>query len=240
MLAVGDQVGPYEVTGTLAHGRSSVVVRARHGVLGTEHALKLLTDPGPAASAALVREGRTQARLEHPNIVRVTDVLEWNGRTVLVQDLVRGPTLAQLLSRVRPTPEVALRLALDVVDGLAAAHAVGVVHRDLKPENVLVDTSEDVPVARVTDFGLAGALTLRGGARGTFGYSAPEVYLDGAPATAASDVFSLGVVVVELLTGTPPFPSDRVESWTAAVYAGWKAGEEIPPHAREVDRKSVV
>jgi serine/threonine-protein kinase len=153
-----------------------------------------------------VREARLAARLSHPNVVSVFDAGEDDGRPYIVMEHVEGETLADLLARRdRLPPEEARGLALQAAHGLAHAHAVGLVHRDVKPQNLLLREDGTLKIA---DFGIARAaegtsLTQAGTVLGTAAYLSPEQAL-GEDVTPATDVYSLGAVLYELLTGRPP------------------------------------
>jgi eukaryotic-like serine/threonine-protein kinase len=158
------------------------------------------------AAERLRREARAAGRLDHPNIARVLDLGEQDGRPYLVMELLRGESLAARLDRAGPmAPAEAARVAAAVADALQAAHRAGVVHRDVKPGNVFLTIDGEV---KVLDFGIASAAgetdLTTGDLLGTAAYLAPERAL-GRPATPAADVYSLGVVLYELLAGRRPF-----------------------------------
>jgi serine/threonine-protein kinase len=152
-----------------------------------------------------VREARLAARLAHPNVVRVFDVGEDDGRPFIAMEYVEGETLAEVVGRRGPLPAVeAATLGMQICGGLAAAHAAGLVHRDVKPQNLLLGTDG---VLKLGDFGIAVAhegtrLTLVGTVLGTAGYLAPE-QARGEQVTAAADIYAVGAVLYELLTGEP-------------------------------------
>lgn len=209
-------MGRYVIEGELGIGGMAIVYRAHHITLGTAHALKMLTMLSRSVIQRATREARIQARLRHPNVVPVTDVLEHQGRPVLVMELVDGPSLEQLLRRGPLDLPVVHHLMQGILEGVAAAHALGVVHRDLKPANVLIEVDGDRLVPRVTDFGLVtrvdgeegGHHTRTGATMGTPAYMAPEQIRDAGTVDARADVYSLGAIIYELLAGSPPYPRE--------------------------------
>jgi serine/threonine-protein kinase len=196
----------------IGRGALAVVRRATSRFGGPPLAAKLLR-PEYAGDRQVrdvfIREEAALRDLEHPSIVAIHDLVVERGRVALIMDYVDGPDLRRHLAERGgglPAAEAAA-IAAQVAGALAAAHTRGVVHLDLKPENILLVRGADPPVALISDFGVA-AMFLdadRGGrpADMTPGYTAPEV-LRGGPATTAADVYSLGVVLVEMLTGAPP------------------------------------
>jgi serine/threonine protein kinase len=227
----------YEVLGVLGKGGMASVWRVRHRQLQTLHALKVLDHASPDIEARLLAEGRIQARLSHPNLVRVTDLVVMDGTVGLVMDLVEGPDLRALLDMGRLPLDVALGLGGAVLEGVAYAHRAGLIHRDLKPGNILLEQRDGITVPRVTDFGLAralapdaGARTRAGTAMGTPGYMAPEQYRDAATVDQRADVFSLGCVLYELLTGRPPFRGhDLATLFRAASSGDFAAPQSLDP-----------
>jgi serine/threonine protein kinase len=201
-----------EVVGT---GGMSTVYRARDELLERHVALKLL-HPHYADDEEYVerfrREARSVAQLSHPHIVTVIDRGEDNGQQYIVFEYIDGENLKQLVERAGPLPtRRAVELALEIADALGFAHEHGLVHRDVKPQNVLITPDGD---AKVTDFGIARSLdvehgvTQTGTVLGTSNYLSPE-QASGKVTTASTDVYSLGVVVYELLTGEVPFPGEN-------------------------------
>jgi hypothetical protein len=194
----------------LGRGALGRVVRVR-GDDGRELAGKILHRShraDPRAVARLEAEARLLGTVRHPNLVGVHGLEEIEGERVLLMDLVEGGSLATLIAREAPLPPARVEgIARGIAAGLAEAHRAGLVHRDLKPANVLLDRG-DVP--RIVDFGLARATSLTGVAAGdlvvvgTPAYMAPEA-LDPMAIDARSDLYALGCIVFEMLTGRPPF-----------------------------------
>ncbi len=210
MLSPGDRIDRYEVLSVLGQGGMAVVYRARHVELGSEHAIKLLIAIKPQLQERLLQEGRIQARLHHPNLVRVHDVLRVEGRPALVMEFVDGPSLDVYVAANKLSIDTLERLFRGVCAGVAHAHANGMIHRDLKPANVLVHVVDGVPIPKVTDFGIAKVLefgdsggTSAGTAMGTPRYMAPEQIRDAKGVDARADVYALGSMLFELLSGRP-------------------------------------
>jgi eukaryotic-like serine/threonine-protein kinase len=210
-------VDRYELGATLGTGGMSTVVAGHDEVLDRPVAVKLLgRHQQPDARARLLREARAAARLHHPNVVAVYDTGEHDGQPFIVMELVRGRTLAdELRARGRLDLEDAVGIVLGILDGLAVAHAAGIVHRDVKPGNVLLPDAGGV---KLSDFGIAKALgdtaaglTATGTVLGTPNYLAPEL-INGAAAGPGSDVYSVGCVLFELLTGQPPYTGESAVS----------------------------
>lgn len=216
--------GRYELRARLGEGGMSLVYRARRVHIGDDVAVKILTDKYVKDEAALARfrrEARAAAMLRHPNVITIHDFGETadvNAPAYIVMEFVKGAPLRELLrSEHHFSVARGLQLMRGICAGVAAAHRQGVVHRDLKPENILVVAPEDdfeVESVRVVDFGLAklladaGALTT-GAVVGTPFYMSPEQCL-GEPLDARSDVYSLGAMFYEMLSGQHPFEAETV------------------------------
>jgi serine/threonine protein kinase/Tol biopolymer transport system component len=213
-LPEGTLVGPYRIVALLARGGMGDVYRATDPRLGRDVALKALTNAERGDGHAVERfqqEARITASLDHPNIVKVFDVGMSNGRPYLVSELLDGETLRAPIGRGPVAPADARRIASALTSGLVAAHARGLVHRDLKPENIFLTKSG---TAKILDFGIAklaqdpalprGLATLTGVVLGTAGYLAPE-QVRGDPVDARTDLFALGSILFELLTGQRAF-----------------------------------
>jgi eukaryotic-like serine/threonine-protein kinase len=216
-LTVGEVLaGRYELEELVANGGMSRIYRARDNALERDVALKVLRPQfgdDEEYVARFRREARMVAQLSHPHIVTVIDRGEADGNQFIVFEYVEGETLKDLIDRAGPLPtRRAVELALQVADGLAYAHQNGLVHRDVKPQNVLLTQSG---VAKVTDFGIARSLdvehgvTQTGTVLGTSNYLSPE-QASGLPVTQATDVYSLGVVLYELLAGEVPFHGNNL------------------------------
>ena len=215
-------IGRFEVIERVSHTPSSqgTVYRARDPDSGRQVAIKVLTHEyesfATSILAALVgehdlrelrREAEVLAGLRHPNIVGVLETGEDPDRGVYVaMEWVAGGSLRERLHRAprgRLSPDEAVRIAEDVLDGLAAAHGAGIVHRDLKPENILLDEQGR---AKIADFGIAGGPESFRAGRGTPGYMAPEQQgkLETTSAGTGADLYAVGVVLFEMLTGRLP------------------------------------
>jgi len=204
--------GRYVLTGVLGTGGMATVWRATDNVLGRDVAVKVLSPQYAADGGFLARferEARHAARLSHPRLVTVFDSGVDDGVAFIVMELVAGPTLRQVLDKQRILPiDEAVRIAVAICEALEAAHAAGLVHRDIKPANIVLSGSD----IKVLDFGIARAEgvaggTLTAGVLGTAAYLSPE-QASGRAAGPQSDLYSLGCVLFEMLTGTAPFAAD--------------------------------
>jgi serine/threonine-protein kinase len=231
---VGELIaGRYELEELVGTGGMSSVYRAHDKLLERDVAIKVLHQQFTADDDYVERfrrEARSVAQLSHPNIVTVIDRGDQDGRQFIVFEYVDGENLKSLVEREGPLPEVdAIRLTLQVARALGFAHEHGLVHRDVKPQNVLLNGNGE---AKVTDFGIArslevhGGLTQTGTVLGTSDYIAPE-QARGARVDAQSDIYSLGAVLYELLTGDVPFPGDNF------VAVAMRHINEPPPSVRE-------
>ena len=210
-VAIGDAVGSYRVLRKLGQGGMGVVYLAEDERLGRQVALKFLAHDMSASvaesKAKLLAESRSAAVLNHPAIVTLHDVLDIGDELVTVMEYVEGQSLTDLIAAGPVALGYALRLTGQIADALAYAHGRGIAHCDLKPANIHVLPGGS---PKILDFGLARALAgtesgaMAGPLFGTPGYLAPEQLL-GRMTTAASDVYTLGVIFYQLLTGLPPF-----------------------------------
>jgi serine/threonine protein kinase/predicted ATPase len=214
-LPAKTRIERYTIVGLLGVGGTAEVYLVSHENLGALYALKVLRTPHPGIRRRLLQEGRVQSRLRHPNVVRVLDVVDVEGAPGLVMEYIAGPSLAAFLAAMRPTAAQIDALARGLMAGVAAAHERGMIHRDLKPANVLLAPEGDgcSLVPRVTDFGMAkvfqldptasfeGPLTRTGAVLGTPAYMAPEQAVDASDVDARADVWALGCILYELVTG---------------------------------------
>jgi serine/threonine-protein kinase len=213
----------YRIEQRLGEGGMGAVYRARHLQMDRPVAIKVLHEnlvEDEAARIRFQREARAAVRLQHQNAIAVTDFGETSdGYNYIVMELLEGPTLREILAKEAPIETArAISIMLQASAAVAVAHEAGIIHRDLKPANIIVTQSPEVPaVVKVLDFGVAklaagaldddeGTITLRqaGSFIGTPRYMAPEQY-NGHELTPAADVYSLGVILYEMLTGMAPF-----------------------------------
>jgi serine/threonine protein kinase/class 3 adenylate cyclase len=233
-------VAGYEIVRLLGQGGMGVVWEANDHRLGRTVALKVHADAQAGGSDALWIEARLAAKIAHPGIVPIHEVgFTMSGQPYYTMDLVEGTSLRALLREGPLPPLKAMAIARAVAEAIGAAHARGIVHCDLKPGNVVIDADGR---ARVLDFGLAFAMSgLAGQAfgpmRGSPPYMSPE-QIAGQPLTAATDVYSLGVVLFEMLTGSLPFEGSSVEEMLAAasLREAGPPSKKNPAVGRDVDR----
>src|SRR6185436_4954653 len=246
-LTQGIKLGPYEILTPLGSGGMGEVYRARDSRLGRDVAVKVLPPSFAKDRERLQRfehEARAAGALSHPNVVAVFDVGATDGIPYLVSELLEGESLGNLIRRGPVPPRRAIELMIHAASGLVAAHAKGIVHRDLKPENLFV-----LPDGRlkILDFGLAKllrddapprdetgpqlqALTQTGQIMGTASYMAPEQIRD-QPVDHRADLFALGAILHELVTGAKAFPgetpADRMTAILTKVPAEWDGSVDL-------------
>jgi eukaryotic-like serine/threonine-protein kinase len=203
----------YRLTKKLGSGGMSIVYLARHELISRMSALKILRPELsriPEHRERFLREARAVNRVNHPNIVEISDVGESDGIAYLVMEYVEGESLLAQIQKGPMAWDRAARIAVQVASALARTHQTGIIHRDLKPENILlVPSAEGGEMVKLTDFGIAKmmgepTLTLNEQLFGTPGYIAPE-YVSGLPIDGRADIYSLVVVLYEMITGQLPF-----------------------------------
>jgi eukaryotic-like serine/threonine-protein kinase len=228
-VLTGQTIGHYHVLDELGRGGMGVVYKARDTRLGRLAALKVLrpdSHAGTDSTRRLLREAQTASALNHPNILTIYEVGTDAGVDYIAMELVEGGTLADLVASGPLPAERALRLAAQVADALAVAHAASIVHRDLKPSNIMMPAADRV---KVVDFGLAktsgdaepgsettAPLTATGAIVGTAPYMSPE-QAAGRGVDARSDLFSLGSILYQMLAGRMPFRGDSAIGTLAAI-----------------------
>jgi serine/threonine protein kinase len=251
VLAPGSTFAGYEVDSVVGAGGIGILYRARQVRLDRPVALKLVEPDvarDPVIRERLRREARMVAALEHPNVVPLYAAGEEDGTVYIVTRWVEGTELGSLIQAEGPLePARAARTAAQIASALEMAHAKGLVHRDVKPSNVILTPEDHV---YLTDFGLAKragtavGLTRVDQMLGTVDYVAPEG-IEGSEPDARGDVYSLGCVLFEMLTGAPPFADQgggMAKMWAqvnAEVPSVREQRPEVPPQLEEVMRRAM-
>jgi predicted Ser/Thr protein kinase len=208
--------GDYEVLELIAHGGMGVVYRAKQVSLNRVVALKMILSGQLASSAAVQRfrqEAEAAANLDHPNILPIYEVGEHDGQHYFSMKLIGGGSLADLIPKIKGKSKEIARLVETIASAVHFAHQRGILHRDLKPANILIE-ADGTPV--ITDFGLAkrvgehSGMTQSGAALGTPSYMPPEQARGSKDISTSADVYSLGAILYEMLTGQPPFKAGSV------------------------------
>ena len=228
----GDLIaGKYRVESVLGRGGMGTVFAARHGELGQTVAIKVLHSAAPTAAQRFAREAKISAQLSSEHTARVFDLGTVDGAPFLVMEYLAGEDLSRVIARGRVEPGLVVRYALEICDALAESHCAGIVHRDLKPGNVFVVRRPDGSACiKVLDLGISKRLSTEDvepspdltNARAVLGspaYMSPEQLRHSKDVDARSDIWSLGVVMYELLTGERPFQAGSLSALSAAIAA---------------------
>src|SRR5450432_1881830 len=231
----GDVIaGKYRIVRLIGDGGMGTVYEARHELLETQVALKFLHSElakRAGLGSRFLQEARVSARIRSPHVTHVTDVDQTaDGSPYLVMELLHGEPLQAAMDRRGKLPvEQAIDFALQILSGLESAHAINVVHRDLKPDNVFIVPATGGPLLKLIDFGIAKlrastefqkGLTRAGMVMGTPEYMAPEQLFSAESVDHSADLYSLGVILFEMLAGRRPTDGDDAEAIIAAVVSG--------------------
>lgn len=253
-FSAGDKLGPYEIVAALGAGGMGEVFKARDSRLNRMVAIKVLREDLVAHAGRkqrFVQEAQAASALNHPNIVTVHDIVQQDGSDCLVMEFVAGKTLDALIPKQGMRLNEALRIAVQVAEGLRKAHAAGIIHRDIKPSNIMV--ADDGPV-KILDFGLAKltetaeasgsdstlterAETEEGTVMGTVAYMSPE-QAEGQKVDSRSDVFSFGALLYEMVSGRRAFGgSSKLSSMSAILKEEPKPVENVPADLEKIIRR---
>ena len=231
----GDIIEKYVIESVLGEGGMAVVYKVRHQTLQTQYALKILKVTHEHIRNRMIREGQVQARLRHPNIVSVVDVITVGDSPGLLMEFIEGQPLDELLDDQKLSLKDTEEIFLQILEALRVAHSLKIIHRDLKPANILIETRWGKRVAKVCDFGLAKAMeeedqgfTKTGVTMGTPAYMAPEQVRNAKTVDQRADIFALGTILYEMVTGIQAFQgTDTLELLMAVAKDAHRPPQEI-------------
>src|SRR5271154_6849279 len=232
MFETPNRIGPYRLLSKVGEGSMGIVYKAHDERLDRVVALKVVREPGSDSGRRdrLLREARTAAQVAHPNACRIYDIAEDQPRLVIVMEFIEGESLARRIERGALPAQEAAQIVLCVLSALEAFHKAGIVHRDLKPANILLSSNG----TKLLDFGIAKCklantpkdaeatipeATMPGVFLGTPRYASPEQFR-GQPVDARSDLYSMGAIFFEMLTGRSPFPGNSFAEIAHSVLQG--------------------
>ncbi len=228
---IGQVLGQYEIEAGIAEGGMGEVHRARHMMLGSVHVIKLLKPELRQSRQIRQRffeEGVIQARYRHPNIIQVTDIIDEPHAAGLVMNWMNGQTLRARLDSAGPiAPSQAIRWMMEALDALAYTHSHQIIHRDIKPENLFLEKGwRGGARMKVMDFGIAKVLhkdrTQPQVMMGSQGYMSPEQIVNARDIDGSTDVFAMGAVFFEMLSGVAAFEGNSSHATEALILKGWR------------------
>ncbi len=237
LLTQGQKIGRYIVETEIHSGDGVTIYRGRHNMLDSAHALKVVNVSSPSVKDALVAEGRRLAKLQHPNLVLVSDVVPVGDAAAVVMEFVDGPTLEVWLTTNNPSREQALELFAGVARGVREAQHAGLIHANLCPAHILIEDAGGVLRPKITGFGVARSAdgTQLDPAHPSMGdprYAAPEQFEDARVVDQRVDLYALGCILYELLAGKPLYAGSDAFSVMAEMEQPWVMPDGMPTTLR--------
>ncbi len=232
----GDRIGDYVALDWIDEGASAEIYRMRHVQTDAEYALKLLRVRGDEIRERMMREAKVLTSLQHDNVVRVFELLEWREFPAIVMEYIDGVTMEDWVEDDDPSMADRESVFRQVLAGMSHVHDAGLVHRDLQPANILITDEDTGPRARIIDFGLVKGeqrgLTRAGATLGTPGFMSPEQITSAGGVDQRSDIFSLGCMLYYLCCGVAPFDGrSEVDVFNATLGCKYKSPMFAAPMA---------